>query len=403
MVLSGTHSTVSAGTTSQPNPAAPAAAPGTTHPASPLEHLAFMAGGLWLMAGLALDGWAHRHQPELETFFTPWHAVFYSGFTAAVTTVAVMVIRRRATTDSLRSAIPAGYELTVVGFALFAVGGIGDGIWHTIFGIESTIDALLSPTHLLMLAGMSIAIAAPIRAAQRQTPLPSLEPNTEPTELDPRPKTHPHPRTDLRPTPDTAPTLGSFLPVVLSLALLTTGVAFFFLYANGFANWPTTNPFRPNESDVLAGYGVLATLASTIILLTPTLYLLNRWRTPFGTFTLLYGIVGVFLAGLDAFAYPWQILAPLAGGLTADLVVRLGASRPRTTPNGPTASSRLGEIVGLAVPLAMWTVSTLALHLAWTIRWPPELWFGQIVMAVLCGYGLALLARPPTTTMTYSG
>ena len=39
------------------------------------------AATLWLLVGLYLDGWAHNNIPELiETFFTPWHAVLYSGY-----------------------------------------------------------------------------------------------------------------------------------------------------------------------------------------------------------------------------------------------------------------------------------------------------------------------------------
>ncbi len=44
------------------------------------EHFVYVFFGLWLLAGLSLDGWAHRNRPELESFFTPWHAVFYAGF-----------------------------------------------------------------------------------------------------------------------------------------------------------------------------------------------------------------------------------------------------------------------------------------------------------------------------------
>jgi hypothetical protein len=35
---------------------------------------------VWFTLGLFLDAWAHNNLPGLETFFTPWHAVFYSGF-----------------------------------------------------------------------------------------------------------------------------------------------------------------------------------------------------------------------------------------------------------------------------------------------------------------------------------
>ena len=49
-----------------------------------------MAGlGAWLIGGLYLDGWAHIHVPALETFFTPWHAVLYSGYIAGAVALAV--------------------------------------------------------------------------------------------------------------------------------------------------------------------------------------------------------------------------------------------------------------------------------------------------------------------------
>ena len=38
--------------------------------------------GTWLLVGLVVDGWAHNNLQALETFFTPWHALFYSGFLA---------------------------------------------------------------------------------------------------------------------------------------------------------------------------------------------------------------------------------------------------------------------------------------------------------------------------------
>ena len=36
----------------------------------------------WLIGGVHVDGWAHSHIPGLETFFTPWHAIFYTGLLA---------------------------------------------------------------------------------------------------------------------------------------------------------------------------------------------------------------------------------------------------------------------------------------------------------------------------------
>ena len=42
--------------------------------------LAAVVLGTWVVGGLFLDGWAHVNQPGLETFFSPWHGVFYLGF-----------------------------------------------------------------------------------------------------------------------------------------------------------------------------------------------------------------------------------------------------------------------------------------------------------------------------------
>ena len=36
----------------------------------------------WVTAGLVVDAWSHTYLPQLESFFTPWHALLYSGFLA---------------------------------------------------------------------------------------------------------------------------------------------------------------------------------------------------------------------------------------------------------------------------------------------------------------------------------
>jgi hypothetical protein len=278
--------------------------------------------------------------------------VFYTGFLAGVSWLAIMTMRRRPLVSSLRDAIPQGYELAVVGLGLFALGGVGDGIWHSVFGIETGIDALLSPTHLVLLVGMLGGATAPARAAWRDD-------------------------TGRRPTG-----LASFLPALLSITVTTTGVAFFHLYVNGFNNWPMQFSYTPNEDDILAALGVVATLVSTAILVGASLLLLRRWDPPVGSFTIMFGVVGVFMAGLDAYEHSWQVVAPLVAGMAGDAVVAL-------------VRHRQAMAFAVIVPLVMWSVSTLTTHLAWTVEWPPELWMGQIIMAALLGLALSLLADPP--------
>jgi hypothetical protein len=38
--------------------------------------------GARLVAAVFSDGWAHFNVPELESFFTPWHAALYLAFAA---------------------------------------------------------------------------------------------------------------------------------------------------------------------------------------------------------------------------------------------------------------------------------------------------------------------------------
>ncbi len=68
--------------------------------AAPVATSAFRDGavalaGLALIGGLYLDGWAHIHRPGLETFFTPWHGVLYSGFLLLAAALVMPVLRGR--------------------------------------------------------------------------------------------------------------------------------------------------------------------------------------------------------------------------------------------------------------------------------------------------------------------
>src|SRR5262249_50761660 len=88
------------------------------------------------VGGLFLDGWAHAHGHVDQSFFTPWHAVFYAGYGATALALGAALVRNHARGHGWREAVPAGYGLSLLGALVFAVGGVGDLIWHTVFGIE---------------------------------------------------------------------------------------------------------------------------------------------------------------------------------------------------------------------------------------------------------------------------
>src|SRR6185503_13780374 len=112
-----------------------------------------LAASAWLLGGLYWDGWAHGYGLP-DSFWTIWHAAFYSGYAASAAVIL--------------GAIPAGYEAAVVGVFIFGVGGVFDMVWHTLFGIELGTDALLSPSHLALGLGISLIVSGPLLAAWRR-------------------------------------------------------------------------------------------------------------------------------------------------------------------------------------------------------------------------------------------
>ena len=53
------------------------AKPGTTR-----FNLTMLSLAFWCFIGMVIDGWAHTHGEVDDSFFTKWHGLWYSGFTA---------------------------------------------------------------------------------------------------------------------------------------------------------------------------------------------------------------------------------------------------------------------------------------------------------------------------------
>ena len=58
--------------------------------------------------------------------------------------------------------------MRIIGVAVFGAGAVGDLIWHEVFGIEADIEALLSPTHLVLLIGGLLRASGPIASTLRR-------------------------------------------------------------------------------------------------------------------------------------------------------------------------------------------------------------------------------------------
>lgn len=124
---------------------------------------------LWLVVGLYLDGWAHNHiGADLDPFFTPWHAVMYSGFAAVALYLGWTHWRNQSRGHVWGRTVPGGYNLSLAGVVVFGLGGFGDFLWHMTFGLERGAEIFLSPTHHLLVVGMAMIVLGPFRAAWRR-------------------------------------------------------------------------------------------------------------------------------------------------------------------------------------------------------------------------------------------
>ena len=341
---------------------------GTPRPLARRDHLVTVAFGTWLIVGLFVDGWAHNNGKP-ESFFTPWHGLLYSGFVATAAWMTWLVARPLRRGASVGAAVPEGYGPGLVGVAVFALGGVADAVWHQIFGIEVGLEALLSPSHLVLFAGAALILSSPLRAAWS--------------------------------TPGTlAPSFAQLLPALLSTTLVTALVAFFSMH---FSPWLTgaatagTYDFIPlvvPEPDIAAWVadevqivGFASILVTTVILMTPTLVLLRRWSLPFGSLTLLFGAVVVLSSSTGGFEQGPTVAGGLVAGLIADVLGR----RLRPSPARPAAL----RVFASAVPAAVWLTHFALLELAASVGWSVELWAGITCMAALTGLGLSLLVAPP--------
>ena len=119
---------------------------------------------VWLIGGFYIDLWAHAHGQVDNTFFTPWHALLYTGAASFGVVLGAVAIFGTPRQVSVRDALPGPYAIAILGAVLFAIGGVVDLGWHTLFGFEVDTEALLSPTHLALATSGLLMVGGPMRS-----------------------------------------------------------------------------------------------------------------------------------------------------------------------------------------------------------------------------------------------
>jgi hypothetical protein len=315
----------------------------------------------WIMAALAtyfvgglyLDGWAHAHGQVDESFFTPWHAVLYSGQLLMVAILSGVLVRNVWRGATLREALPRGYLLSLVGLLLWFIGGPGDLLWHTLFGIEENVEALYSPTHLLLALGITLAVSGPLRAAYHR------------------------PAGERR-------RLSEQLPMILSLTLVLSVLTFFIMIAHPLSNlWGTGWEELSNEA-----WGMTGIMLDTVLFMGVILLLVRQWPLAPGALTVLVALNAIAMGFLFSGAYPLVfVLTRVLAGVAADgLLAWLKPSVQR--PGALRAFAAL-------VPMVSYGLYFGAAQLTVGVIWTTHLWAGSLAIAGAIGVLVSLLVAPP--------
>ncbi len=318
---------------------------------------------LWMIAGIFLDGRSHAHGAP-ESFFTLEHVVFYTAFLALAAVFGLVVVREGTRSGRLRDALPQNHRFSLLGVAVFGLGGLADLVWHTVFGIESDVEALLSPTHLMLVAGALLLASTPLRRAWRSG-------------------------------------LGEGwreqAPALLSATLVLSMLLFITIYANLLTGLPLALPefvaadIGPVHTEgvehVLISRAMAAVMAHTAIVMGVALALVGRFgpRLAPGFFTIALSVSGL---GVAAFIGGIQFVPALVlAGLTADLLYW----RLRPSLHRPWAVRVFATVVPLALYAGYFVLQLLTEGIPLTVH----VWTGAIVIAGATGYLLSLLAVAP--------
>lgn len=305
-----------------------------------------MPAGIWFLAGLYLDGWAHNHGMVDNTFFTPWHAVFYSGFLAVSAVLALVVLAAHLRGQLWQRDLPVAYRSAIVAAPLFAMGGLADLWWHETFGFEAGIEILISPPHLLLASSMFVICAAPARTWLAY-------------------RTH------------------NPIPVILSTLAAWSVVVFMLQYNHPYGIvWP--------ERSVIGQTGVLVGLVSVCLhalLTTGVILWMHDRQLPRGSITAVLVINALMIALMgDEYRFGWTALIT---GVIIELVQYL----IRTSPHRHQI-----QLLAVATPIVLCMAYFGVIAVTTTLVWPISLCISTMITATFCAYSLTFVWPKASTT-----
>jgi hypothetical protein len=327
----------------------------------------------WLVVGLAVDTRSHRESANIDTFFTGSHALGYAAGTATSVYLLYLVRRYRpADAPSRWASIPPGLEAAVAGIAMYLLGGIGDLIWHTVFGVEQELKILFSPTHLMLMAAMLMLAFGPIRAAWAAD----------------------------EPMANRWTGLRTMWPQIIAAGCMAAVLNVFLTYASPYEQpiFTTEVPLLFQRfSQFLQISSTMAVYAHTLAFFGIMLLLARRWPLPFGAFTVALLVPAVSMYIYFDWEYRRSITALLLGAVACDLLNGLLNGLLGTVGGlADRISARIRfRLFAFLGPILFWSVYLLVTKQGRPITWSAEQWTGTIVWSGILGVGLSVLLLPP--------
>jgi hypothetical protein len=311
----------------------------------------FCVAVLWLIGGTFTDAWAHNNIPRLETFWTPWHAILYSGLLALVASLATVLVINRRRTSSWRQAIPQGYTLVYLALPLMMLDGLGDMTWHLLFGVEQHLDALFSPTHLTGVLCIMLFTTGPLYSMYVRRVVPSSFSDY-------------------------------FLLATAVLLPYVMLVNVFQPFSVFTQTWPVTTPFTFDTGQTAAiGSVVLQAALFTCF----ALFVSRFWTLKPGMFTYILGVVAVCLSVMNQQWFTIPVF--LLGGMLVDLAYWY--LKPSSTR---ILQMRLFSLVAAAAPYAVYMIwVSVTMPVVWTVH----MLIGSVYLLMMMGWGLSYLVYPP--------
>ncbi|MCB1038620.1 MAG: hypothetical protein KDA94_03665 [Acidimicrobiales bacterium] len=307
--------------------------------------------------GLAGDIARHLQSPDSLNgdFLSGWHLVLYGGVTAVGVWLGIGAIQH-----GLRFLVTARW--TTTGFAMLAFGGVADSVWHAAFGTEANVEALVSPPHLVVFAGLAFLLTSPIVIVWR------------------------------RPTRRLGVAASITVLSSMTTAVLVTSLFTGFLSPLASGMTLSQGYVEPMVGESAVDYdqvrGLGIAVWTAVVLMSALVLLLVRFRPV----PLLTGLA-VFLCGAPALAISEPTLTkPLvAGYAVAGLVTELAL----WALGRPTLGRAGAAIMGAVVPASMWATNFAVLHQEGRLLWTQSMWGGTILLSAMVGAAVGSLVALP--------